>query len=141
MATERILMAESGGLAALAKPVIAAGGGPEIVGVQDGARCVAAFTKLCQASRPPVLIILDEPLKRIGMRATALALRAIERAYEMSPTAMLFYTEAPAGEDLKSALAQIGRAVHLQRPAGQASQEQAQRLAVAVDRLLAQVRK
>ncbi len=141
MATERILLVENAGLADQARQALTlVESPPDLVALDDGTKCVGAYAKLANASRPPLLIILDEPLPRIGGRATALAVRAIERAFEMKPTAILLYSTSASDDDLKAFLSSVGRAVHLQRKPDATEEDRAKRLAKAIDRLLKQVR-
>ncbi len=141
MATARILLAEEAGLAPFAPTLLGdAADAPKVVPVQDGARCLTAFTKLVKARQPPLLVVLDDPLPRVTGRGTATAMRAIERGLGLKPTPVLFYTAEAADESLKALLSKLGRAVHLQRPADEPPAEQARRLGVAVGRLLAQLR-
>lgn len=141
MATQRIFLAEKAGLALQAREALAhIEDPPDLVALDDGAKCVGAFAKLAQAGKGPLLIILDVPLPRISGRGTAFAIRAIERALDLKPTAILFYAEARSDEDTKAFLGQIKRAVHLQRKPEQSDEDQAKRLSKAIDKLLAQVR-
>ena len=87
-----------------------------------------------------MLVVLDEDLPRVSGRSTALAVRALERAFDLKPTALLLYTEEPADDELKAFLAGLTRAVHLRRRAELPPEEQAKRLGKAVDRLLKQLR-
>jgi len=138
---ERIFLVERTGLAGAARQVVAGlPGAPELVALDDGAKCVGAFTKLAKAGHPPVLVVLDEDLPRVSGRSTALAVRALERAFDLKPTALLLYTEEPADDELKAFLAGLTRAVHLRRRAELPPEEQAKRLGKAVDRLLKQLR-
>ncbi len=140
MATARILLAEECGLAPHAADLFAdQPDAPKIVPVKDGARCLTAFVKLVRARQAPLLVILDEPLPRLSGRGAALAIRAVERALDLKPTPLLFYTADAADDAFKGFLSRLGRAVHLQRPAG-APEEQARRLGVAAGRLLVQLR-
>lgn len=138
MASGRILMAENVGLAEPTRQLLKAQGAPDLFPVADGGRLVTAFTKLAKAGKPPKLIILDEPLRKVCGRSVALCVRAIERAMGMSPTAILFFTAEPADPGFKTFLAELGRAVHLQRPE-QEVELQARRLGQATARLLAQL--
>lgn len=141
MATERIFLVENAGLADQARQALALiESPPELVALDDGAKCVGAYAKLANAGRPPLLVIIDEPLARIGGRATALAVRAVERALEMKPTAILLYSTTASDDDLKAFLSTVGRAVHLQRKPALAEEDRAKRFAKAIDRLLKQVR-
>ncbi len=131
-------MAENVGLAEPTRQLLLAQGAPELFPVNDGGRLITAFTKLAKAGKPPKLVILDEPLRKVTGRSVALSVRAIERALGLSPTAILFFTEQPADEAFKSFLSTLGRAVHLQRP-GSDVEQQARRLGQATARLLAQL--
>ena len=141
MATQRIFLVEKAGLADQVRLALAlVEDPPELVALDDGAKCVGAFAKLAHAGRGPLLLILDQALPRIGGRGTAYAVRAIERAMDQKPTAILFYADGPSDEDTKAFLSAVGRAVYLQRKPDQPEEDQAKRLGKAIGKLLAQVR-
>jgi len=141
MATQRIFLVENAGLADHARQALAlVPDAPELVALDDGAKCLGAFVKLLHAGKGPLLLILDDPLPRIGGRGTALAVRAIERAVDAKPTAILFYSDGPSNDELKAVLSNVTRAVHLQRKPSLSEEDQAKRFANAIGRLLAQVR-
>lgn len=136
----RILLAENCGLAEpLTVSLSRQQDPPDLVAFQDGAALVAAFVRFLQADQPPQLIIVDQEIAKISGAGTALAVRAIERGQGAAPAAILLYTAAAADDQLKALLGSLGRAVHLQRPTDVPPKEQAKRLAVAVERLMAQL--
>ena len=140
MATDRILLAESGALSETAQQQLAGDDTVSVVPLADGARCLGAFTKLARAGRPPLMVALAPPLARVDGPALALSIRAVERALRVErPTPLLLYTDEP-GDAARPLIGQLGRAVHLQRPADQPSEEQGRRLGVAITRLLSQIR-
>lgn len=139
MATSRILLAEGGALAEVARSQVA-DSSVNVVPLADGARCLGAFTKLARAGRPPVLVAIAPPLARVDGQALALSIRAVERALGVKkPTPLLLYDEQ-TGEQAGDLVGQLGRAVHLQRPADQPPAEQGRRLGLAITRLLGQIR-
>ncbi len=141
MATERILLIEHAGLAADARAAVQAiPNGPDLLAMDDGAKGIGAFTKLASAGAPPVLVVLDEALPRISGRATARAIRAVERACDLPPTAILVYSEGAADADLKAFLAEVTRAVQMPRKPSASPEERQRRIGTAIQRLLAQVR-
>ncbi|MCB9525862.1 MAG: hypothetical protein H6702_21170 [Myxococcales bacterium] len=113
---------------------------PELVAVTDGMAGVERFTQLVARGTPPLLVVVDEVLPRIAGRNVLRAIRAVERAFGLQPTAALLYASAPADESMKAFLSEVGRAVHLVRPADQPIQEQARRFVLASRKLLSQVR-
>lgn len=141
MARERILVAQDEAMTTAAGPHIAElQDAPDLVPVGDGARCVVAYTKLLRAEQPPLLVVLDDALERIDGAGTARVLRAIERALGHEPVAILFYSPEAADDERKALLAELTRAVHLQRRADEPIDAQALRLAKATAKLLSQVR-
>lgn len=141
MARERILVAQSDALLEAAQPLIGAlDDAPDVVAIKDGPRCVVACAKLLHAQKPPLLVVLDDDMARIDGPASARALRAMERAFDAAPTAILFYASQAADPNRKALLAELGRAVHLQRKDADPIDAQARRLAKATAKLLAQVR-
>ncbi len=140
MARERILVGQDEAIVEAARPLVARIDAEiDLVAVGDGARCIVAFTKLIRAGKPPLLVVLDDTLARIDGEGCARSIRAIERAFEAEPVAILFYADEAADETRKGLLATLGRAVHLQRRA-EPTDQQALRLAKALARLLKQVR-
>lgn len=141
MARERILVGQDEALVEAARPLVGRLD-PELdlVGVGDGARCVVAFTKLLRAGKPPLLAVLDDDLARIDGEGCARSMRAIERAFDADPVAILFYADQPADDARKALLGQLGRAVHLQRKTDEPVEAQAKRLAKALAKLVSQVR-
>jgi len=138
---DRILVAQGEAMVAAAGPHVAAmDAAPDLVPVSDGARCVVAYTKLLRAGQPPLLVVLDDGLERIDGAETARVLRAVERALDHEPVAILFYSAAAADDDRKALLGELTRAVHLQRRAQEPVEAQARRLAKATAKLLGQVR-
>lgn len=138
---ERILLGEDLGLAEhLSVGLSKVADAPDVVGFTDGAELVAAFVRLVNAGQPPQLVILDTALARISGHGTALAVRAIERGLGAQPAAILLYTADSPDDALRHLLASLGRAVHLQRPADLSPKDQGKRLAVAVERLMAQLK-
>jgi len=113
---------------------------PASVVCDDGFRALSVFTKLQRSGQPPSLVILDMHMPRIGGATTALAMRAVERGLRAPTAPILFYTVDVADEQLKGLLGRVGRAVHLQKAGDARVEEQARRLVVAVERLLAQLR-
>lgn len=141
MARERILVGQDEAMIEATKPYIARiDSDLELVTVKDGARCVVAFTKLLRAQKPPLLVVLDDGLARIDGEGTCRTLRAIERAFGAEQVAMLFYASEAADDTRKALLAEVGRAVHLQRRGADPIEGQAKRLAKAIAKLVAQVR-
>lgn len=141
MAKERILVGQDDSIVEAARPLMAKlDAGIELVGVGDGARCLVAFTKLLRAGKPPLLVVLDDDLARVAGEGCARSMRAIERAFEAEPVAILFYAADGADETRKGLLAALGRAVHLQRRATETTDAQALRLVKALAKLLKQVR-
>lgn len=140
MARERILVGQDEAIVEAARPLMARiDADIELVAVGDGARCIVAFTKLIRAGKPPLLVVLDDDLARVDGEGCARALRAIERAFESDPVAILFYADEAADEPRKGLLATLGRAVHLQRRP-EPTDARALRLAKAIAKLLKQVR-
>lgn len=138
---DRILVAQDEAMVAAASPHVAAiAHAPDLVPVGDGARCVVAYTKLLRASQPPLLVVLDDGLERIDGPGTARVLRAIERAMDQEPVAILFYSDEAADDERKALLSELTRAVHLQRRAQEPVEAQGRRLAKATAKLLGQVR-
>lgn len=141
MARERILLAHDEAMTTAAAPYVAElPDAPDLVPIGDGPRCVVAYTKLLRAEQPPLLVVLDDALERIDGPGTARVLRAVERALGAEPVAILFYSPEAADDDRKLLLAELSRAVHLQRRADEPIDAQARRLAKATAKLLAQVR-
>lgn len=141
MARQRILVAQDEAMITAAGPHVAElPEAPDLVAVSDGPRVVVAYTKLLRAEQPPLLVVLDDALERIDGSGTARTLRAIERALGAQPVAILFYSPEPADDARKALLTELTRAVHLQRRADEPIDAQAQRLAKATAKLLAQVR-
>jgi len=142
VARERILVGQDEAMIEATRPFLARiDQHLELVAVKDGARCVVAFTKLMRAKQPPLLVVLDDDLDRIDGEGAARALRAIERAFGTEqPVAMLYYAAEAADDTRKALLAEIGRAVHLQRRHADPIEAQARRLAKAIAKLVAQVR-
>jgi CheY-like chemotaxis protein len=135
-----ILLADAVGLAAPAQAAAAQlGGMPPVVAVADGALAVGRFVEAARGGTPPALVVVDDALPRVGGRGVVRAIRAVERGLGLAPTAVLLYSAAPADEDIRLFLREVGRAVHLQRPAEHPLAEQARRFALASQRLLAQL--
>jgi len=112
---------------------------PPLVSVADGAAALGEYLRAHRAGAAPRLVIADLALPRLDGRATALALRATERGLATPPAALLLYTAEAAGDELKALLSRCGRAVHLQRPTALPVAEQARRLMIAIEKLLAQL--
>lgn len=141
MTMGRILLAEDVGLAEpLGVAMSRQSAPPELVAFKDGALVVAAFVRFLKAQQLPQLIVLDGALNKITGKGVALAVRSIERGLGATPTAILLYTPEVADNALKELLGSLGRAVHLQRPSELPVKEQGKRLAVAIERLVAQLR-
>ena len=141
MSTERILVAVSKDVADAARPSLDASGlGVDVVYVQDGVRALTAFVKLLRVRQPPLLVVLDASHDRLPAARAARAMRAVERGFGVDAVPALFYTQDPADESMRGDLAQLGRAVHLQRPADATLAEQAIRMTKAISKLLQKVR-
>lgn len=136
----QILLADNAGLAEAAFTILErVPDAPELVAISDGMEATVAFTKMAAGGRPPGLIAVDEVMPRIGGRGLIRAFRAIERAFNQPPAAVLIYSSIPADASMKAFLAEVGRAVHLVRPMDQPITEQARRFVLATRKLLAQV--
>jgi len=127
-------VAELAGAALQAKP-----DAPEFVTCEDGGLFLTQFTRLIRAGQPPRLCVLDLRAPGLGAAVAAYGARAVERGLGLAPTPILFYTAEPAGDELRQLLSRIGRAVHLQRGVELPEEEQARRLSIAVEKLLAQL--
>ncbi len=113
--------------------------GPEVVWCDSGTKLVSVYARLAKARKPPVLSVLEVGLGPLDGRAAAQAMRAIEKGLGQPPVPILFYTTAPADDELRGFLSRLGRAVHLQKAADLPTEELAKRLAIAVKRLLAKL--
>jgi CheY-like chemotaxis protein len=118
---------------------VRADAGPDVVWCDTGTKLVSVYARLAKAKKPPVLSVLELGLASLDGRATAQTIRAIEKGLGQPPVPILFYTTAPADEDLRGFLSRLGRAVHLQKAADLPPEELAKRLSVAVKRLLAKL--
>jgi len=140
VAKERILVGQGDAIIEAARPLMARlDADIELVGVGDGARCLVAFTKLLRAGKPPLLVALDNDLARIDGEGCARSMRAIERAFEADPVAIIFYADGPADGSRTALLKSLGRAVHLPRK-DESVDAQALRMVKAFAKLLKQVR-
>lgn len=136
----QILLADDAGLAEATLALIAkVPNAPEIVAVADGRAAMVAYTKMIASGRPPALIVVDTELPRIGGLGVLRACRAVERAFGHPAVAAMIYAPVAADASMKAFLAEVGRAVHLARPADQPIGEQARRCLLAARKLMAQV--
>lgn len=141
MANGRILMAQE--VRALvdhcASALQARPDAPEVVACEDGGQFLTHYTRLVRAGQAPRLCIFDPRLGGLPALAVGLGVRAVERGLGLPPTPLLLHTAEAATDDIRQLLGRVGRAVHLQRPADLPVEEQARRLGIAIEKLLAQL--
>ena len=106
---------------------------------ENGSRCIHALTGLLKAGTPPALVVLDLNQQTLGAESTGRAIRAVERGFEAAPTPIVLYVDARVDDRFRSLLSELGRTVHLRKNGDAPRDEQAHVLAVAIERLLAQL--
>ncbi|MEZ4468622.1 MAG: hypothetical protein R3F43_30330 [bacterium] len=85
-------------------------------------------------------MVTELEVERISGASLVRAMRALERASGARPTAALFYAGRAADAGLKTLISELGQTVHLDRPVQAPVADQAARLQIAIDRLLAQLK-
>ncbi len=112
---------------------------PEVIVCEDGALLLTQFTRLARSGQGPRLCVVETELKGLTGVVAAYSMRAVERGLGHGPVPILFYTPEPASDEFKQLLSRVGRAVHLQRATDLPVEELARRLAIAIEKLLAQL--
>lgn len=133
----RVLLAGPGDLLEAAKAQLTH---LDLTCATDGAALFEAFVGAARAGQAPQLVVVELALERMSGMGVVRAMRATERAWSRRPTAVLLYAARPADAELKAFLAEVGQAVHLERPIHVPIADQVARLQTALDRLLAQLK-
>lgn len=113
--------------------------GPEVIACEDGGGFLTQYARLLRGGQPPRLSVLDTRMAGLPAMAAALGARSVERGLGLPPIPILFHTADGTSDEMRQMLARVGRAVHLQRLADLPVEEQARRLAIAVEKLLVQL--
>jgi len=84
---------------------------------ESGRALVAAFARALHQADEVVGVVLDTKLPIGGGRSSALAVRAVEKAFETPPAPIVFYLEGKADSNLDKIIAYLGCGAHCQRDA------------------------
>ncbi len=94
-----------------------------IEGCDTGRALVAAFTRALRVGDLVAAVVLDTKLPAGGGKSSAIALRAVERAFDVPPAGFVFHSSTPRDENLDRVLEWLGQAAYRQRPADDPSGE------------------
>ena len=87
----------------------------EVVSTARGDRFLTAVTDHLLRRRPPDLCILDLEMPGLSGYHTALALRSIERAFNVPHAPILFFSARVCDETFKRAMEEVGHASYLNK--------------------------
>ncbi|MBV72241.1 MAG: hypothetical protein CMH52_13025 [Myxococcales bacterium] len=137
MTKRHILMADPHGLAEFMKPALAKlNPNLELLSVADGARCITAHAKLCNAKVPPLVTVIPDEIDLVSGRKVAITLRTVERKLGVPATAII-YLQSESGDADGSK--QWGRAVSITRGPIDQPKREAMRLIKAIAKVLSQL--
>ena len=116
----RVLLVADGdaaGLQALTAGLAGAGVADSVLPCDTGRKLVSEYTRALRGGSEVVGVVLDTRLPAGGGKSSAIALRAIEKAFGVRPVGFVFHTAAPRDENLERVLAYLGRSAYRQRGA------------------------
>ena len=100
-----------------------------VLAVADGQQFLETFTRRLREGRPVSLVMLDVQMPVMNGFNAAVALRAIERAYDLpAPTPLMFFSSEPCDDRARRVLEFCGRAIYVNKVASPNLAELAQRV-------------
>ncbi len=88
-----------------------------VEGCDTGRSLVAAFTRVLRVGDTVAAVVLETKLPAGGGKSSAIALRAVERAFDVSPAGFVFHTSTPRDDNLDRVMEWLGQTAYRQRPA------------------------
>jgi CheY-like chemotaxis protein len=101
----------------------------EVVATEQGDRFITEATRLLLRNERIDLCILDLEMPRLSGYHAAIALRALELAFEVQPTPVLFFSARVCDEPLRRAMEEVGHAIYLHKAPATGPEEMFERLA------------
>lgn len=87
----------------------------EVVATDQGDRFLTEVTRLFLRNENVDVCILDLEMPRLSGYHAAIALRALEQAFEVPPTPVLFFSARLCDEALRKAMEEVGHATYLHK--------------------------
>jgi CheY-like chemotaxis protein len=110
-----------------------------VVAAQNGQDFLEKFTRRLRQGAPVDLVMLDVQMPVMTGFNAAVAMRAIERAFDLKePTPLVFFSSQPCDEKAKKVLQFCGRAIYVNKVASPNLAELAQRVEQLLVNLLTQ---
>jgi DNA-binding response OmpR family regulator len=88
-----------------------------VEGCDTGRSLVGAFTRVLRVGDSVAAVVLDTKLPAGGGKSSAIALRAVERAFDVPPAGLVFHTTTPRDENMDRVIEWLGQTAYRQRPA------------------------
>ena len=86
---------------------------------------MTAFARALRENETVAAVVMETQLAAGGGKSSAIAIRAVERAFSADPAGIVFHTVAPSDENLERVMKWLKRSVHCPRsaddPAGEGS--------------------
>lgn len=96
-----------------------------VEGCDSGRSLVTAYARALRAGDAVAAVVLDVKLAAGGGKSSAIALRALEKAYEAEATGFVFHTASPRDANLDRVLQWLGRSAFRPRQAADPTGESA----------------
>ena len=114
--------------------------GVSVVTAEDGLACVRKFVDLVKSGVGPLVTVIDYDTSEITAPSLALALRSIERGFDVTPAALMIRCDASDGDAVAALIPKLGRAVQLTKKPGYTAEQQMKRLVKACEKVLVQLK-
>ena len=88
----------------------------------------------------PLVTVIDYDTPEIIGPSLALALRSIERGFDVTPAALIIRCDASDGDAVAALIPKLGRAVQLTKKPGYTAEQQMKRLVKACEKVLVQLK-
>ena len=108
----------------------------KVVTSKDGSEFITVFSKAIREKAPFSLVLLDVGMPVLNGIHAAIAIRAIEKALDMKPTPILFFTAYKCDENFKKVLTHCKNAKYVNKGVSSTPDLLASRIAQVVERLL-----
>jgi CheY-like chemotaxis protein len=86
-----------------------------ILGARDGEEFLEVFTWQLREGNPVQLALLDVEMPKLDGFSTAVALRAVERGFDVEPTPLLFYSSRPCDARARAVVTACGPAQYVNK--------------------------